>query len=263
MFIVAKFAGYVLQPSNLIALLALMGLVLALLRCRRLSLAAFSVSAVLLAVFGMFSTGLVALAGLENRFPTPELDGAVTGIIMLGGAVDTHISAERGQSSTNEAGERITATAALSRKYPGARIVLSGGANHVLTAQPLSESAVARTMLIDLGVAGQRIEMEEHSRDTCENAEQSKLVAKPQPGETWLLVTSASHMARAMACFRAMDSLVVPYPVDYRTQGVERILTPTKSVAEGLAAADLAAHEWIGLVGYRLSGRTSDMFPAP
>ena len=263
MFLIAKFAGYVLQPSNLIALLALMGLGLAVLRCRRLSLSAFSASAILLAVFGMFSTGLVALAGLENRFPGPKLDGAVTGIIMLGGAVDTHISAERGQNSTNEAGERITAIAALSRKYPGARIVLSGGANNVLTAQPLSESAVARSMFIDLGVAEQRIEMEENSRDTCENAEQSKLVAKPQPGETWLLVTSASHMPRAMACFRAMGFSVVPYPVDYRTQGVESILTPAKSVADGLAAAHLAAHEWIGLVGYRLSGRTSDVFPAP
>ena len=263
MFVIAKFAGYFVQPSNFIALLALLGLLLAIFRFRRLAVAAFSLTTVLLAVFGLTSSGLVALASLENRFPPPKFDGPVTGVILLGGAVDTHISAERGQNATNEAGERITTVAELSRRYPDARIILSGGANHVLAAQPLSESAVARGLLISLGVDEKRIETEELSRDTCENAEQSLILAKPQAAETWLLVTSASHMPRAIACFRAASFAVIPYPVDYRTQGTESFLTPTKSVADGLAAADLAAHEWIGLAGYWLSGRTSDAFPAP
>lgn len=263
MFAAAKIVGYVVQPSNFIALLAVLGLVLSLFRFRRLGTASFSVAALLLAVFGIFSSGLVALGALENRFPVPRLDSPVTGMILLGGAVDTHISAERGQNATNEASERITAAAELSRRFPDARIVLSGGASHVLAAQPLSESAVARQLLIDLGVDGKRIEMEEISRDTCENAKQSLVLAKPQATETWLLVTSASHMPRAVACFRASGFAIIPYPVDYRTQGTESVLTPSKSVAGGLAAADLAAHEWIGLAGYWLSGRTGDPFPAP
>jgi uncharacterized SAM-binding protein YcdF (DUF218 family) len=263
MFVVAKIVGYFVQPSNFIALLAVLGLVLSLFRSRRLGTAALSVAALLLAVFGISSSGLVALGTLENRFPVPGLDSPVTGMILLGGAVDTHISAERGQNTTNDAGERITAVAELNRRFPDARIVLSGGANHILTAQPLSESAVARQLLIDLGVDAKRIEMEEVSRDTCENAEDSLVLVKPKANETWLLVTSASHMPRAVACFRAIGFAIIPYPVDYRTQGTESVLTPSKSVADGLAAADLAAHEWIGLAGYWLSGRTGDPFPAP
>lgn len=263
MFVVAKIVGYFVQPSNFIALLAMLGLVLSLFRFRRLGMATFSVATLLLAVFGISSSGFLALATLENRFPAPKLEGPVTGVILLGGAVDTHISAERGQNTTNDAGERITAVAELNRRFPDARIILSGGANHVLTAQPLSESAVARRLLIDLGVDEKRIEMEEISRDTCENAEESLTLAKPQAPEGWLLVTSASHMPRAVACFRAIGFAVIPYPVDFRTQGTESILTPSKSVSDGLAAADLAAHEWIGLAEYWLSGRTSDAFPAP
>jgi len=263
MFMVAKMVGYLVQPSNVIALLAVLGLVLSVFRFRRLGTAASSVAALLLAVFGISSSGLVALDTLENRFPVPRLDSPVTGMILLGGAVDTHISAERGQNTTNDAGERITAVAELNRRFPDARIVLSGGANHILTAQPLSESAVARQLLIDLGVDAKRIEMEEVSRDTCENAEESLALVKPKANETWLLVTSASHMPRAVACFRAIGFAIFPYPVDYRTQGTESVLMPSKSVADGLAAADLAAHEWIGLAGYWLSGRTGDPFPAP
>lgn len=175
----------------------------------------------------------------------------------------THISAERGQNTTNAAGERITAVAELSRGFPDARIVLPGGENHILTAQPLSESAVARRLPVDPGVDAKRIEMEEISRDTCENAEESLALSKPWANESWLLVTSASHMPRAVACFRAVGFAVIPYPVDFRTQGTESILAPSKSVSDGLAAADFAAHEWMGLDGYRMRGRTSDAFPTP
>jgi uncharacterized SAM-binding protein YcdF (DUF218 family) len=104
--------------------------------------------------------------------------------------------------------------------------------------------------------------MEESSADTCENAEESRLAARPAAGEQWLLVTSASHMPRAVACFRAVGYPVTPYPVDYRTRGVGS-LRAQSSIAEGLRAVDLAAHEWLGLLGYRLLGRTSELFPSP
>ena len=108
----------------------------------------------------------------------------------------------------------------------------------------------------------QRIQVEESSADTCENAEESLLATRPKAGEQWLLVTSASHMPRAVACFRAVGFPVIPYPVDYRTRGAES-LRAQSSISEGLRAADLAAHEWLGLLGYWLLGRTSELFPAP
>ena len=203
------------------------------------------------------------LVVLEDRFPEPRLSEPVAGIIMLGGAVDTHITAERGQATLNEAGERITAMAELSRRFPQARLLLSGGANHVLTTQPITESAVARDLLVGLGVDPHRIELEERSRTTCENAEQSLLVAKPGEGDRWLLVTSASHMPRAVACFRAVGFSVIPYPVDYRTRGPEDLRRPVDSIADGLEAFDLAAHEWIGLATYRVLGQTHELLPSP
>ncbi|RUV81009.1 YdcF family protein, partial [Mesorhizobium sp. M1A.F.Ca.IN.022.07.1.1] len=53
----------------------------------------------------------------------------MTGIVVLGGAVDTHVSVDRQTLVMNEAGERLTEAIDLSRRYPDARIFLSGGAN--------------------------------------------------------------------------------------------------------------------------------------
>jgi len=104
---------------------------------------------------------------------------------------------------------------------------------------------------------------EEQSRNTIENAVLSRLIANPQPGERWILVTSAYHMPRAMAAFRAAGFPIEAYPVDWRTRGPVDALTPFKSVADGLGRTDTAVREWVGLVAYRLSGKTAELFPGP
>jgi hypothetical protein len=55
---------------------------------------------------------------------------------------------------------------------------------------------------------------------------------------------------------------VVPWPVDYQTQGGLR--WPLNfSAAARLDELDMAAREWLGLLAYRLMGRTSALLPAP
>ena len=252
----------ILLPSNLIALIGALGVLAVVLRRRRLGAGLMVVSVLSLAVVGWSPIGPAALMVLEDRFPPPEVSGPIAGIVVLGGGVDTHITANRGQSTLNEAGERVVAAGALSRMFPEARLLFSGGAGHIGSAQAVTESGVGRDVLIALGVNPQRIQVEESSADTCENAEESLLATRPAAGEQWLLVTSASHMPRAVACFRAVGFPVIPYPVDYRTRGAES-LRAQSSISEGLRAADLAAHEWLGLLGYWLLGRTSELFPAP
>lgn len=263
MFLISKLIGFVLSPSNLIGLLALFGVLLMLVKRRRVGVVVLVVAASLLAVGGWSPAGPALLLALEDRFPKAQIDDEqVAGIILLGGAVNTHISADRGQPALNDAGERVTAAAELARRFPDARVLLSGGASDLTLGEPVTESAVARDILIGLGIVPQRIELEENSRNTCENAEQSLLLAKPRSGELWLLVTSASHMPRAMACFRAAGFAVLPYPVDFRSRRADS-REPTASIAIGLQALDLAAHEWIGLISYRLLGRTDELLPAP
>ena len=259
-FLLSKAFAFVLTPSNFLALMGLLGLALALLRRPKsgLSLLALGIAGVALA--GWSPLGPAVLMTLEDRFPKQEIPSTITGIVMLGGAVDIHITQARGSAAWNDQAERITAVAELANRVPAARIVLSGGSGHP---DAISESSIAKQALAAMGVPEVRMELETRSRNTCENASESLITAKPKASEVWLLVTSASHMPRAVACFRAANFPVTPFPVDYHTRGSEDLRRMQESVAEGLAQVDLAAHEWTGLIAYRLGGLTNELFPGP
>jgi uncharacterized SAM-binding protein YcdF (DUF218 family) len=70
-------------------------------------------------------------------------------------------------------------------------------------------------------------------------------------------------MPRAVACFRAVGFQVVAYPVDYRTKTDQSWRVINKSAADGLEDFDIAVHEWVGLVAYRLAGKTAEILPSP
>jgi uncharacterized SAM-binding protein YcdF (DUF218 family) len=262
-FILSKIVGFFALPSDVAATLAALGVILLFTRFRRAGRRLATLGVVLLLVAGLTPLGNALMLPLEDRFPPWDASrGAPVGIIVLGGAVGPELSAARHTPDLNESAERITATAALARQYPQARIVYSGGnARLVLTGGIEADYAI--DLLESLGVARARVVAEGKSRNTIENAEFSKQLVQPRPGERWLLVTSAYHMPRAIGVFRRAGFPVEAYPVDWRTRGPIDLVLPFESVTAGLRRTDTAVHEWIGLVAYRLTGRTAELFPAP
>jgi uncharacterized SAM-binding protein YcdF (DUF218 family) len=114
--------------------------------------------------------------------------------------------------------------------------------------------------MAELGLPPGSFRYEERSRTTYENARYTA-EAFGREGR-WLLVTSAFHMPRAVAAFRAQGIEVVPYPVDWRAPEVEARRW-IRSGSERLSWARFALKEWVGLAAYRLLGRTDTLFPAP
>ncbi len=262
-FVLSKSLGFFALPSNLLIAIGIVGLLLLFTRFTRLASWLVVTSLVLIAIAGLSPLGNALMLPLEQRFPPWDASrGAPDGIVVLGGAIAPDISAARGAVALNEAAERIIVAAELARRYPQARIVISGGSNSLAFDAPV-EAPFAVQQLQALGVAHDRITAEEQSRNTIENAVFSRLLANPKPGEHWLLVTSAYHMPRAMAAFRAAGFKVEAYPVDWRTRGPIDALRPFSSLGDGLRQTDTAVHEWAGLLIYRLTGETSELFPRP
>jgi uncharacterized SAM-binding protein YcdF (DUF218 family) len=262
-FIIAKILGWFALPSNILIAFALLGLVLMRTRFARggRRLAAFAV--IVLAIAGLSPLGNAIILPLEQRFPAWDGSGSTpTGIISLGGAIDTVVSPVRHEVALNEAAERLTAIAELARRFPQARIVFTGGSDRIILAG-VDEASLAARLFVSFGIAKERILLEDKSRDTLENARFTRELVQPKPGERWLIVTSAHHMPRAIAVFRAQGFAVEAYPVDYRTRGAIDLLRPFASMGDGLRRTDTAAREWVGLLAYRLSGRTTELFPAP
>jgi uncharacterized SAM-binding protein YcdF (DUF218 family) len=260
-FVAGKLAWIVLKPSNLLALAFALGLILRLLGRRRTgraliggALAAFLLAAVL-------PLGGWLLSPLENRFPAPALPERVDGIIVLGGAIEPGLSADRKAISLNGNAERLVAFAALARRYPEAKLVFTGGSGHPL--HPDRREGDWIGLFLDaVGIARERVLVERDSRNTDDNARLSKALVKPRAGEVWVLVTSARHMPRSVGIFRQQAWPVIPYPADYLTRHEVGWRFGFNFVG-GLAALDAAAYEWFALAYYRLSGRTDAWFPRP
>jgi hypothetical protein len=68
-------------------------------------------------------------------------------------------------------------------------------------------------------------------------------------------------MPRAVGSFEAAQFAVIPYPADYKTDQESSLTRLPESAAQGWYYLDIAAHEWLGLIAYRLSGRISALLP--
>ena len=214
-----------------------------------------------LAACAFLPVGAWLLRPLEDRFPPmAAIHDPVDGIVLLGGAIDLQTSMDRGVPALNISADRILAFVALARRFPRAQLLFTGG-NGSPGPTTGSEAEIMRGLTASLGIAPQRLIFEQASRNTRENALLAKRLARPLPGQRWLLVTSAADMPRAVGCFRAVGWPVIPVPVDYHTREHSAGLAP--GLVEGLEEVDWAAHEWVGLVYYRLRGWSPSLFPGP
>ncbi|MFM9941486.1 MAG: YdcF family protein [Hyphomicrobiaceae bacterium] len=260
----ANIVWFLAQPSSLIWLTLAVGLILRRIpryeqRGRRLAFA----GAALLLLVGLSPMANVLMLTLEQSFAGSSAKAAdITGIIVLGGGEDGRISSARDQLTLNEGGERISQAVVLARQYPNARLIFTGGAGAVLReAQPGGDMVVK--FWREAGIDPARITLEGNSLTTYENAQFTRDLLQPKPGQTWLLVTSAFHMPRSMGLFRKAGFNVVAHPVDYRTKDGSDVWRMFNSIPRGLQRFDEATREWTSLLAHRLLGRTDALLPGP
>ncbi len=263
-FIASKVVFFCIQPSTLAFLALAVGFFC--LQFRRPKLGAIFLSAGfgIIILFGFLPGGNILVLPLEQRFATRVPDvpqEKISGIILLGGFEDGAITASRGGLALNESAERLTETLRLARALPDAKVIFTGGSGSLFGGEGIGSEV--QKFFVDAGIEPSRIVIENHSRNTYENAMFTKPLVNPNPQDKWLLVTSAYHMPRSVGVFRKAGFNVVPYPVDFRTRGRRDAVRPLDSISAGLARTDLAAKEWIGLFAYWMSGRSTSLFPEP
>lgn len=207
---------------------------------------------VLLALLGWQPLPDALIRPLENQYPVPaEPLQAYAGLIVLGGALDHPRSfVQHAQVPINEAAERMTVPLALMRVHPDWRWVFSGGEGRMQTTG-ITESAMALAFMKEQGIEQHRLVLEDRSRTTRENASETARRLGADCQKSWLLVTSAWHMPRAMSEFEAVGCRVTAYPVDFRT-GSDTPWTEY-ALARSVLHWQLALHEWLGLWVYGLT----------
>jgi uncharacterized SAM-binding protein YcdF (DUF218 family) len=244
-FFLSKTLDIVFSPLTWAALLLAAGLVK---RRRRLSLAGLGV----LLLFSLEPFANLLLYALERGAPRTYLgDVPYDAVILLGGAVER--ATMPAQPSYNDNVERLLETYDLLRANRARFAIVSGGAIDARERAPV-EAEVLAAQLVDWRVDPERVIVEGRSRNTHDNAVESKRIVLERGFTRLLVVTSAFHMSRALGCFRAVGLPVDALPVDYRAYDYKRFSGSWLPRASALERSTMVLREWFGHGVYRIQG---------
>jgi len=258
-FSLSKIFWFFAAPDHLLVFMLLFALVCLWLGWRRLGRSLLAVNLTLWLVLIFMPLGDALLYPLESRFKQPDLSALeVEGVIVLGGGELAEESAVWHQPQFNAAAERVMVIPALAQQLPKARFIFTGGSGSLLR-QEFKGADVIASYLSGLDLE-QRVAFEADSRNTHENALFSAKMLGSVPKGNWLLVTSAFHMPRSVGVFRNQGWTVTPYPVDYYSVTSSGLRNDPK-LWQNLRDLNIAVREWIGLVVYYLTGKTSELLP--
>lgn len=251
----SKILPFSVMPLSVVLLLLLVALLLITRGRRRFGIACLTVS---IALLWLASTPWLAdslYGSLERPFPPVALD-RVPGadcIVVLGGAVRAPIS-PRTALDLNESADRVHYAAQLYRAGKAPHVIVTAG-NQPWSGSSQAEAELIRDLLVEWGAPRESILIEGGSRNTRENALNTKPLIDSIGCRDPLLVTSAAHMPRALAAFRAVGVSATPVSTDVRVVDRERrAVEDFFPDAAALAMTSEALREWIGRVWYRWKG---------
>lgn len=254
MFIASKLLSFAIEPLFWVLALLACGLLLSSWRGPRLG-RSLTWLALLVLIGASWTSGPEALVrALESRHPRPtgiDMQQQVGIVVLGGGLASPELWDSHREVGLNEQAERMTEAVALMRRYPHLRLLFTGGIATV-SATGASEAERARVFFVAMGIDPARVMYEDRSRNTYENALYSAGLPGVDKRQTWLLLTSAFHMPRAMGVFNHVGWNVTPWPVDYRATAHDSWFD--FSLHYGPGSWTLALHEWLGMAAYRFAG---------
>ena len=178
-------------------------------------------------------------------------------IVVLGGSVGL-ATPPRIVADLKESSDRVLHSARLYNAGKAPVVIVSGG-NVFPQREAQPESFYIAELLVEWGVDDDGIVVEGASRNTYENAKETKRILLERDINTVLLVTSAMHMRRALSTFRSAGIDAIPSPTDFLVARHDR-----PAVLEWLPSADalktttVALKEYLGHFVYRWRGWIRD-----
>lgn len=249
MFVIKKIvSAFLLPPGVFVLLLTLAGVILLV----RKKHAGGILNLALAGVIWALATAPVAdkiMAPLEKPYAEIKRPAGDV-IVLLGGGIAEGVPDFTGKGAPSADMLFRIVTAVRLQRQIDVPIIVSGGKVYKNID---SEAKIARRLLTDLGVADKKIIMEERSRDTLDNALNTKALCQKMGFREPILLTSAYHLPRAVYLFEKTGLRVNAFPAGFKTAtdrryGWQDLLPATGS----LDVTSDALHEYLGQMYYRL-----------
>ena len=196
-----------------------------------------------------------ALLGWEVP-PTPlnKLDHHYELGIILGGSTESDKS-PHDRVYILKSAERMTHTVQLYKMGYIKKILVTGGSSNLIDTRYLEADNMKKFLLL-CGVPDSSIMVENRARNTYENAKFSaEIINRDYPGTRNLLITSAFHLRRSLACFKKAGLQVDGFSTDF--YGKNRKFTPDRLFIpdpSAFGAWQMIIREWLGMLSYKLAG---------
>ena len=196
-------------------------------------------------------TGQLLLAPLENSHPpladVTEAAGA-THVVVLGGGYTPRekgpVTSELAPASTIRLAEGIR----LHRLLGDTTLVVCGAS----VGQPGSTAEALYELATDLGIPESELMLADSARDTAEEAAAVKALV--DPGDTVIVVTSASHMSRAMRLFDRTGVDAIAAPTNHLAAAAPFRPANLWPSARNVRRVERATYEYTGLIWISLGG---------
>ncbi len=250
LFILKKFIGGLLLPLPF--LLMMMGAALCLLwftRWQRSAKALLSVSWLVLLLISLQPVADKMLKPIENTYPTWRGDTKVDYIVVLGGGYTWNPEWAPSSNLISNSLPRLAEGVRLWQANPGAKMIFTGA--RAMT-NPVSTAEAGARVAESLGVPRSQIITLDEPKDTEEEA---AAVAKAIGQQPFLLVTSASHLPRAMIFFQ--NAGLHPLPAPANQLAIESPLNPWERIIPSpvwLMHSDRVGYETLGRIWQWLKG---------
>jgi uncharacterized SAM-binding protein YcdF (DUF218 family) len=251
-FILSKFCAFLLKPTGLIFI----GLFLIWLNRHKKHVSKYIIATALL--FYIFSNEFI-INELYLSYETPSISRSVVsphdiGIVLTGGLMNEEKEPIENLFLGSHA-DRFAQALLLYKDNKIHKILISGGDLKLISRPIKSEGKLAAEFLIKCGVNASDIILEDKSVNTYENAKfTAKILKQKYPNQQFLLISSASHLPRAIACFRKHSISVTPYGADYTSKKRRFMLVNFIPNIYAFENSQALVHEWIGFLSYKLMG---------
>jgi uncharacterized SAM-binding protein YcdF (DUF218 family) len=252
MFTIKKtIAPFLLPPGMFIVILVAVGAILTYKKQKKIGLLNVFLGC-LIWILSIAPTSDLLLSGLESDFyksNIPEGDA----IILLGGGVRENVRDLSGVGFPGGDMLGRMVTAVRLHNQLNIPIIISFGE---VFEDRNAGAPIVRRFLIELGVDGSQIILEEKSRDTYENAKYSKEICEKMGYTSPILLTSGYHLKRSNWIFNHIGLAVAPFPAYFTTHETPeynwRSFLPNRNSLTGVSNA---LHEYLGLIYYKLKFR--------
>lgn len=242
-------SGLLLDPLFFSLILIFAGLIfLSYTRKQRFGRVLVGFGAFILLSFSLIDVSTFLTGFLESVYPVyQKTDKKIDYVVVLSGGAEEKYGIPMNTQGSNITLSRLIEGIRVYKLNQGSRIILTGGIPHD---NPSSE--IEKRLLIDLGIPSSYIITDHKSMDTSDEAVFVRKIVADAP---FALVTSSTHMPRAMKLFRKQGLNPIPAPTGFLCSDEQMPIVNKFSSAGSLIDSDRAIHEYIGILWSKLRGQ--------